>query len=80
MSMRYVMAMVFGVAGAAVAARLFAGWVAAWVSTSFTYESPDGQADVEQMTFLGVLIIGMAVGWTIGWMFGAPFARKRGQS
>ena len=52
MSMRYVMAMVFGVAGAAVAAKLFAGWVAAWVSTSFTYESPDGQADVEQMTFL----------------------------
>ncbi|MEM9357444.1 MAG: hypothetical protein AAGB04_14645 [Pseudomonadota bacterium] len=78
--MRYVLAMIFGVAGAAIAAWLFAGWIASWVSTSFTYESPDGQADVEQMTFLAVLIVGMAIGWTVGWMFGAPFARKRGQS
>ena len=75
--MRYVMAMVFGVAGAAAAAKFLAGWVASWVSTSFVYESPDGQSDVEQMTFLGVLIVGMAVGWTIGWMLGAPFGRRK---
>ena len=75
--MRYVMAMIFGVLGAAAAAWLAAGTLASWVSTNFTYESPDGQSDVEQMTFLGVMIIGMAIGWTIGWMFGAPFARKR---
>ena len=75
--MRYVTAMICGVVGAALAARFLAGWVASWVSTSFVYESPDGQSDVEQMTFLGVLIVGMAIGWTIGWMLGAPLARRR---
>ncbi len=75
--MRYVMAMVFGIAGAAAAAWLFAGHLAGWVSRQFTYQSPDGQSDVEQMTFLAILIGGMAIGWTIGWMFGAPYARRR---
>jgi fructose-specific phosphotransferase system IIC component len=74
--MRYLMAMAFGIAGAAATAWFFAGAVAGWFSRQFTYQSPDGQSDVEQMSFLGVLIVGMAVGWTIGWMLGAPFARR----
>ncbi len=77
--MRYVLAMLFGIAGAAATAWLFAGNLAGWVSRQFTYQSPDGQSDVEQMSFLAILVIGMAIGWTIGWMLGAPFARRRGQ-
>ena len=74
--MRYVLAMICGVLGAAATAYLLAGTVASWVSTQFVYESPDGQSDVEQATFIAVLIVGMAIGWTIGWMSGASFARR----
>ena len=74
--MRYVMAMIFGILGAAATAFLFAGTVASWVSTQFTYESPDGQSDVEQATFVAVLIVGMAIGWTIGWMFGGSMGKR----
>ena len=78
--MRYVLAMVFGVLGAAATAYLFAGIVASWVSTQFVYESPDGQSDVEQATFVAVLIVGMAIGWTIGWMAGGSYARRDRES
>lgn len=78
--MRYVMAMIFGVVGAAAAAKFGAGMIASWVSTQFTYQSPDGQSDVEQLTFLGVMIVGLLIGWTIGWMIGGPMSRRRGQS
>ncbi len=75
--MRYIMAMFFGVAGAALAALFFANGVSGWFSRQFTYTSPDGQADVEQMAFLAVLIAGLIIGWAIGWIVGAPFAKRR---
>lgn len=74
--MRYVIAMICGALSAAVAAVFVSGPVASWLSRSFTYESPDGQSDVEQMAFLGVIIVAMAIGWAIGWALGAPFARR----
>lgn len=78
--MRYVIAMICGVIGAAIAAKFLAGMLASWVSTQFTYQSPDGQSDVEQMTFLGVMIVALAIGWLIGWMLGASYGRKRSKS
>ncbi|MGI9520897.1 MAG: hypothetical protein ACR2PG_04530 [Hyphomicrobiaceae bacterium] len=74
--MRYVLAMIGAVLVAAAAARFIGGIAATWVSTKFTYDSPDGQSDVEQMTFLGVLVAGLVVGWLIGWALGAPFVRR----
>ena len=75
--MRYVLAMLFGVAGAAVAARFVASHVAPWVVHQFSYTSPDGEASVEQMAFLGVLAGGLVIGWAIGWMLGAPLGKRR---
>jgi len=74
--MRYIMAMVFGLAGAALAAWLLANRLSGWVSRQFTYASPDGQANVEQLTFLAILLIGLALGWSIGWAIGSPLARR----
>ena len=75
--MRYVIAMGFAIAGAAVAAWLFGNKLSGWFSRQFTYSSPDGQANVEQMAFLAVLLTGILVGWFIGWAVGSPFARRR---
>ncbi len=74
--MRYVIAMICGAVSAAAAAAFVSAPVAAWVSRSFTYQSPDGQNDVEQMTFLGIMIVALAIGWAIGWAIGRPFAKR----
>lgn len=74
--MRYVLAMICGAISAALAATFVSGPVASWLSRSFTYQSPDGQNDVEQMAFLGVMIVAMALGWAIGWALGSPYAKR----
>lgn len=75
--MRYVIAMICGLAGAAAAGRLVAVQLAPWMSAQFSYTSPDGAASVEQWTFIGVLGAGSAVGWALGWAIGTPFAQRR---
>ena len=74
--MRYVIAMLCGTVSAALAATLLSGPIARWLSMRFTYQSPDGQNDVEQMAFLGVMIVAMALGWAVGWAIGTPFAQR----
>ena len=74
--MRYVIAMICGAISAAIAATFISGPVSGWLSRSMTYESPDGQNDVEQMTFLGIMIVAMAIGWAIGWALGKPYSRR----
>lgn len=75
--MRYVLAMACGLAGAVLAARFVAVTLAPWASRQFTYESPDGSANVEQLTFVAVLGLGLLAGWAAGWMVGSFFAPKR---
>jgi predicted acyltransferase len=74
--LRYVLAMLCGTISAAIAATFISGPVAGWLSKRFIYESPDGQNDVEQMAFLGIMIVAMAIGWAIGWAIGSPYARR----
>ena len=75
--MRYVIAMLCSAASAALAALFISGPVAGWLSRSFTYQSPDGQNDVEQMAFLGTMIVAMAIGWAIGWALGRSFGHRQ---
>lgn len=75
--MRYVIAMLCGTVLAALAATFLSGPVASWLSRSFVYNSPDGQNNVEQMAFLGIMITAMAIGWAIGWAIGAPYAQRK---
>jgi hypothetical protein len=75
--MRYVIAMIFGLVGAAVAGRFVGVHVTPWVVQQFSYSSPDEAASVEQFTFIAVLACGLALGWVLGWIVGAPFSRRR---
>ncbi|MFM1815845.1 MAG: hypothetical protein RLZ98_2540 [Pseudomonadota bacterium] len=68
--MRYLFALVFGLAGAALAARFLAPWAAPAITGGFTYESPDGEAFVEQASFIGVMLIALLLGWLIGLLLG----------
>jgi len=75
--MRYVVAMIFAFAGAAIAGRFVGVHLTPWMVQQFSYTSPDGAASVEQFTFIGVLACGLALGWVLGWIVGAPFSRRR---
>ncbi len=75
--MRYVIAMFCGLAAAVLAGKFVAVELAPWASRQFSYTSPDGAANVEQWSFIGILAVGLLIGWTIGWMVGAPFGRGR---
>ncbi len=74
--MRYIIAMLCGTISAGLAATFLSGPLAGWLSRRFTYESPDGQNDVEQFAFLGIMIVAMAIGWAIGWAIGTPYAHR----
>jgi len=74
--MQYVLAMICGLAGAAIAGKFVAVKLAPWVSRQFSYASPDGAASVEQWAFIGILAVGLALGWTIGWLLSLPLGRR----
>ncbi len=74
--MRYLLAMLLGMASAVLAAIFVAGPVASWLSRSLTYSSPDGQNAVEQGVFIATMAIAMAIGWGVGWALGRPFANR----
>jgi uncharacterized membrane protein YbjE (DUF340 family) len=65
--MRYVVAMVFAVIGAGLAAVLVSGDVANWVVAHQTFESPDDVSAMEMATYMASNVAGLIVGWLIGW-------------
>jgi len=68
--------MICGVISAAIAATFISAPVSGWLSKSFVYESPDGQNNVEQLAFVGVMLVALAIGWAIGWAIGSPYAKR----
>lgn len=77
--MRYVIAILFAIAGAAVAFMFLSGPLANWASMQMKFESSDGAETVNQMAFMVVNFLGLLVGWTIGWAAGAGFAETSGK-
>jgi putative Ca2+/H+ antiporter (TMEM165/GDT1 family) len=70
--MRYLVAIVFAIVGAALAMHFLSGPVADWAALQFKYESSDEAENVNQMAFMLVNLAGLLVGWTIGWVIGGP--------
>jgi putative Ca2+/H+ antiporter (TMEM165/GDT1 family) len=70
--MRYVVAIVFAIAGAAIAMHFLAGPVADWAALQLKYESSDDAENVNQLAFMLVNIGGLVVGWLVGWAIGTP--------
>ena len=68
--MRYLIAMIFAVIGAAAVTVFVSSPVASWAVSKFAFESPDEVADLHALIFMGVNLLGLAAGWTIGWWLG----------
>ena len=73
--MRYLIAMLFAIAGAVLAIMFLSGPLSNWVALQFTFESSDDAESVNQMAFIAVNLLGVIVGWTIGWALGGRFER-----
>lgn len=78
--MRYFVAIVFAIAGAALAMHFLSGPVADWAALQLKFESSDEAENVNQLVFMLVNLAGLVVGWTVGWALGAPFAGRESRS
>ncbi len=70
--MRYLVAIVFAIVGAALAMHFLSGPAADWVALQMKYESSDEAENINQLAFMAVNLAGLIVGWTVGWIIGGP--------
>jgi hypothetical protein len=68
--MRYVVAIVFALIGAALTALFLGSAVADWVVGHMSFESPDDADNLHMLTYIGSLVGGLIVGWLVGWIVG----------
>jgi hypothetical protein len=68
--MRYVVAMVFALIVAALAAVLLGGSAADWVVARNSFESSDDAENLHMLVFVGTIAAGLLVGWLVGWIIG----------
>jgi fructose-specific phosphotransferase system IIC component len=73
--MRYLVAIIFAIVGAALAMQFLSGPVANWTALQFKFESSDEAENLNQLAFMGVNLFGLIVGWTIGWAIGGPLSK-----
>ena len=73
--MRYFVAILFAIVGAALAFVFLSGPVADWAALQFKFESSDDAENVNQLAFMAVNLGGLIVGWTIGWAIAGPLSR-----
>jgi phosphate/sulfate permease len=69
--MRYVIAMVFAVIGAALMMKFVSSDVASMIVASRRFDNPDDVADMHTALFMGFNLAGLIAGWVIGWIFGS---------
>jgi hypothetical protein len=66
--MRYVVAMVFAVIGAALAAVFVSSDVANWAVLRMSFESPDAADSMHMAVYMLSNVGGLIVGWLVGWI------------
>lgn len=69
--MRYVIAMIGAVIGAALMMVFFASDLATTIVASNRFDSPDEVADLHTAIFMGLNFVGLIAGWIAGWVLGA---------
>jgi vancomycin permeability regulator SanA len=69
---RYVIAMLCGLAATLAAAVFASGPIASAVVRQFEFDSPDTVAALHTAVFMGANLLALVLGWLIGWGLGRP--------
>ena len=75
--MRYVIAIVFAIAGAALAMTYVSQNVASNIVASYRFDNPDQVADMHAAIYMATNLAGLLLGWTFGWLIGMPFKKRQ---
>ena len=73
--MRYVIAIMFAIAGAALAMMFVSQDVADFMTARYRFDSPDEVADLHSGVYMACNVLGLVLGWLTGWGLGGLFAR-----
>lgn len=73
--MRYVVAMLFAIAVAALAMLFVSGPIASWTVAKFAFDNPDQVGDMHTGVFMAVNVLTLVVGWLIGWALGGTLVK-----
>ena len=74
--MRYVIAILFAIAGAVLAMMYVSQNVADNIVASYRFDSPDQVADMHVAIYMATNAAGLLIGWAVGWLAGMPFKRR----
>jgi hypothetical protein len=66
--MRYLVAMVFAVIGAGLAAVFLSSQIADWIVIRMAFESPDDADGMHMAVYMAANLAGLIVGWVVGWV------------
>jgi fatty acid desaturase len=69
--MRYVIAMVFAVIGAALMMVFVSSDLATGIVAGRRFDNPDDVADMHTALFMAFNAVGLVGGWILGWLFGS---------
>lgn len=73
--MRYLVSMIFALAGLMVAVLYLSSEVANWVVAQQSFDSPDSAGSMHMLAFIGTNFAALVVGWIVGWIVASPFSR-----
>lgn len=73
--MRELVAMLFAIAGAALAFFFLSETVANWAALQIPVNSPDENDNWHDLIFMIVNVGGLVLGWFVGWMIAGPLAK-----
>ena len=73
--MRYLVAMLFAIATAAVTMLFVSGRFASWAVSKFAFDNPDQVNDLHVALFMGMNLLALVVGWAVGWAAGGTLVR-----
>ena len=73
--MRYLVSLIFALAGLVLAVLYVSSEVANWVVAQQSFESPDAAGSMHMLAFIFTNFAGLVVGWIVGWILATPFAR-----
>ena len=75
--MRYVIAILFAIAGAALTMMYVSHNVADNIVASYRFDNPDQVADMHAAIYMATNVAGLLIGWTLGWLIGMPFKKRQ---